>query len=134
MNEQIMSHPDFYLTPCAAIYYYNDQVRKCRPWVVDADGWKKGSSKIAFAESRLHPVFEESIEALAYDLVARCGQDPLRVTLAAVIDWWLRSESHLVFEGHLPAIVPFAYVQVSTMNEKRSHVRLTFGASERNSH
>jgi len=120
-KDTIKWHPNFYLTPHAATYFYDinrkHNALNCRPWGKDygPEDWLEGPGQINFQESKFHPIAPDTWNVLALDLIARvgiekkCGWD--RVTLEDVQAWWSSVDSHKVIEAHLPYQVPLSYVE-----------------------
>ena len=125
-REGISRHPDFFMTPVAAMGYYqgwyvkNSNVGTDRPWAGEAKAWRNGGQR-DYEESKFHGTTRRWAEACAMEWVARVvqngysGKGPAKsardVRLEDVQELWHRSDPHTAIEAHLPGFVPLDYVE-----------------------
>ena len=131
-HEQAACHPDTFLTPVAAMGYYqgwyvkNSSVGTDRPWAGEAKPWNRGAQD-EYEYSKFHHVTQGWAEAEALELVARVVQNgtrkaPADVTLEDVQRLWHDSDPHTAIEAHLPGVVPLSYIEkVFILNSALTH-------------
>ena len=120
-----LRHPDAFLTPVAAMGYYqgwyvkNSRVGTDRPWIGNAKPWQSGGQ-----EDYLSSIFQVSTqywaEACAMEWIARVVQqgrtgsgprrEPRDVSLADVQEMWRNADPHTAIEAHLPGFIPLSLV------------------------
>jgi hypothetical protein len=119
LHPSIQWHPNYYVLPNAATFFYSKNYARNRSWV-SAKDWKSGG-KADYLASKFHPIAPQTFEMQALDLIARTAEAKKKaankVTLKDVDEWWLGVDSHDVFEGHLPYQVPVTYVEAVVMSE-----------------
>ena len=125
-KDAISRHPDAFLTPVAAMGYYqgwyikNSTVGTDRPWAGKAKVWNDGGQKDY--HSNIYQVGSRQFsEACAMEWICRVVQngrsgagdarEPSSVTLKDVQDLWYKSDPHAAIEGHLPGFVPLECVE-----------------------
>eukprot|EP00667_Euglena_gracilis_P000035 EG_transcript_35 len=144
-HPDVMHHPNFYLTPFAAVFFADDadspaQYALNRPWV---DGgvskpWAAGGRQ-RFLEHQLHPSTPEVFETLALEFVARVVvqkglRDAGAVDWEQVMEYWHRythnpsptipdeqrelESCHWAPESHCPYSMPLSYVEHVVMSEE----------------
>ncbi|CAF5001073.1 unnamed protein product, partial [Rotaria sp. Silwood1] len=109
-KQEIMLHPDANFSIQAATSFDSGNAYTNRPWLTDPVDSDKRIEH--FHESKLHcsvPLYEN---AAAMELIALTGlkQKSMDVNLDAVKQRWMAIDSHLVFEGHLPQLIPLDYI------------------------
>ena len=126
-KEEVGRHPDFFLTPVAAMGYYrgwyvkNSRVGTDRPWVgKDAKAWGDGGEE-AYRKSVFQCGTQGWTEGCAMEWIARVvqngktGAGPAKaaqeVSLEDVQALWKVSDPHAVLEAHLPGFVPLGAVE-----------------------
>jgi len=77
-------------------------VQASLPWLVSGPG------KTALPRCKLHPSDPNCVLALAGTLQAHFGTSNWK-------EAWMRTDSHNVFEGHLPSVVPLGFVETVVM-------------------
>jgi hypothetical protein len=107
---EIMFHPDANFSTQAATSFYSGRTYNNRPWATDPGTEKKRIED--FHSSKLHCSVPRYEHAAATELIALTGKDAksMDVDLNAVIQRWYNVDSHHVFEGHLPQLIPIDYV------------------------
>lgn len=139
LDQSIMSHPDANVSPIAATLFYshckdaetktNSEIH--RPWQNRgvATGVENDACVRLFHQSKLHPAVNDWDLVLGAELILRASKFKNRpshlVTLSHIRSWWETADAHLVFEGHLPSVVPTEFIdQViipSNLYDKLSH-------------
>jgi hypothetical protein len=119
LHPSIQWHPNYYVLPNAATFFYRGTYEANRPWV-QKKAWTDGA-KDDFLASKFHPIAPLTHEMQALDLIARTAKakqkKPTEVKLADVNEWWQGIDSHNVFEGHLPYQVPVSFIEAVVMSE-----------------
>ena len=125
-KDEISRHPDAFLTPVAAMGYYqgwyikNSRVGTDRPWAGEAKHWDRGAR-----EDLNNNIYQSGTsmfsEACAMEWICRVVQNgrtgagaargAREVTLEDVQELWYNSDPHTAVEGHLPGFVPLECVE-----------------------
>lgn len=115
-----MEHPDSFMTPFAAMGYYqgwyikNSRVGIDRPWGDEARAWGSGG-RVHYQKGMFQAVTDNWSGGCASEWIARVAHDkkvdPNSVTLRDVQDMIYVSDPHTAVEMHLPSYVPLEYVQ-----------------------
>lgn len=128
----ILQHPDTFLTPVAAMGYYqgwyvsNGNLGIDRPWAGDAKTWDCGGREdyennkfqtttpswdAACALEWISRVVCNNAEYTA-DVGERAHSKTFRtVTLDDVQKLWCNSDPHTAVEAHLPGLIPLSYIE-----------------------
>jgi len=137
-HPDIMYHPNFYVTPMAAVFFANasdcpSQYALNRPWIDHgySKPWAMGG-KDWFCRHMMHPSSADMYETLALEFVARVVhlnnlKDARVVTWDQVMAYWHTythnpdknvpldqrelESSHWAPEGHCPGSMPLSYVE-----------------------
>ena len=109
-KQEIMFHPDANFSIQAATSFSSGRTYKQRPWIKD-----QGTDETHvedFHNSKLHCSVPRYEYAAATELMALSGKDKqsMDVNLSDVIQRWINADSHFVFEGHLPQLIPLDYI------------------------
>lgn len=125
---EISRHPDFFMTPVAAIGYHdgwyveNPRVGTDRPWVGEGKSWKRGqtgnvsagTANEDYERSKFHITTKGWTEACAMEWISRVVQksrksgnpkSPQCVTLEDIQQLWHDSDPHTAIEAHLPGLI-----------------------------
>lgn len=115
-----MRHPDFFMTPFAAMGYYqgwytkNSRVGINRPWGGEAKPWDFGG-RVDYQLGMFQAVTRDWSRGCALEWIARVAHDnrvdPNSVTLRDVQDMIHNSDPHTAVEVHLSGYVPLEYIQ-----------------------
>ena len=136
---EISRHPDAFMTPVAAMGYYqgwyvkNDRVGTDRPWAGPAkiwnDSYSSRSAKYDYERSKFHGTTQRWSDACAMEWIARVVQNsrreraPQSVTLRDVQELWHKSDPHAAIEAHLPGLISLDLVErVYIANKARGDV------------
>ena len=106
-----MLHPDTNFTPTAGTSFSSGKTFVERPWVADP-GTPEDRTK-AFHQSKLHcsvPGYEYVAAAELMGMSVK-GKKTMNVSLKDILQHWKGTESHGVFEAHLPQLIPLYYVE-----------------------
>ncbi|CAF3121371.1 unnamed protein product [Rotaria sp. Silwood2] len=109
-KHDVMRHPDANFSIQAATSFVSGNGYGKRLWSPDP-GTEDG--RIAdFHASKLHCAVPGYEHAAAMELMARVGasKKTLNVDLKSVQKHWATIDSHQVFEGHLPQLIPLDYI------------------------
>jgi hypothetical protein len=109
-KQELMLHPDSNFSIPAATSFYTGRAYQSRPWLKDPVQ-PEGRVK-SFHQSKLHCSIPGYELAAALQLMASVGNDrqTIDVDLKTIIKWWRKVDSHMVFEGHLPQLIPLEYI------------------------
>ncbi|CAF2765048.1 unnamed protein product [Rotaria sp. Silwood2] len=110
-KREIMLHPDTNFSIQAATSFGpSASAYQHRPWLTNPNDANKSVQN--FHASKLHCSVPLHEYAAATELIALTGLDKntMDVDLNAVIERWMRVDSHEVFESHLPQLIPLDYI------------------------
>ncbi|CAF1468950.1 unnamed protein product [Rotaria sp. Silwood1] len=110
-KSEVMHHPDANFSPQAATSFLSGNTYGFRPWVKDPSA---RSARIqCFHESKLHCAIPGYEYVAAAELIAVSGlqKKTMNVDLNTIINRWMKTDSHQVFEAHLPRLVPLDYIE-----------------------
>lgn len=112
-SRELMLHPDSNFSIHAATTFGKSQnAYRWRPWLTDP-----GSPETRiehFHRNKLHCSIEGFEEAAAAELLVGMGLKSKSITdigLDAIKQRWSTVDSHLVFEAHLPQLIPLDYIE-----------------------
>ena len=130
---EISRHPDTFMTPIAAMGYYqgwyvnNSRVGTDRPWAGPAKAWDDrdpvNSAKGDYKRSKFHVTTRGWSDACAMEWISRVvqngrtgdndfvGKTPQNVTLRDVQKLWYKSDPHTAIEAHLPGFISLDLVE-----------------------
>jgi hypothetical protein len=109
-KRELMFHPDSNFTIQSATSFHSGNGYQWRPWFQDP-GQIDDRVK-DFHMSKLHCSISGYETAAARQLMALAGKDKktVDVDLEAILKYWSKVDSHMVFEGHLPQLIPLDYI------------------------
>ncbi|CAF4515491.1 unnamed protein product [Rotaria sp. Silwood2] len=111
-KKEIMFHPDANFSIQAGTSFGpSGNAYKHRSWLKDPGS---GDKRVAnFHNSKLHCSIPRYAYAAATELMALTGKNKqsMDVTLKDIVDRWMTVDSHEVFEGHLPQLIPLDYIE-----------------------
>ena len=112
-SRELMLHPDSNFSIQAATTFGQSQrAYKLRPWLKDP-GTPEARVE-HFHQNKLHSSIDGYEEAAAAELLALTGlaaKSTTNVDLNAIKNRWLTTDSHFVFESHLPQLIPLDYIE-----------------------
>ncbi|CAF1372368.1 unnamed protein product [Rotaria sordida] len=110
-KQELMFHPDSNFTFQAGTSFHSGRVYAYRPWWADPTDEKERIEH--FHNSKLHCSYPRYEYAAAAELIAATGKtrQTMDVDLDSVIKQWNQVDSHFVFEGHLPPLIPLDYIE-----------------------
>lgn len=126
---EISRHPDFFMTPIAAMGYYqgwyvnNSRVGTDRPWAGPAKTWHDSSMDSArgdYERSKFHGTTKGWSDACAMEWISRVvqesrthggGKTAHSVTLRDVQELWHKSDPHTAIEAHLPGLISLDLIE-----------------------
>eukprot|EP00300_Choanocystis_sp_HF-7_P017015 c19612_g1_i2.p1 GENE.c19612_g1_i2~~c19612_g1_i2.p1 ORF type:complete len:516 (+),score=112.83 c19612_g1_i2:153-1550(+) len=102
LKRDIMHHPDFYVTPCAVTVFLSNRVQTLMPWLVEPGK----TAQETLERCKINPYAKDWALAMAaqWQLCAKSTRMP-------PLEYWNKTNSHMVFEGHLPSKVPLSFVE-----------------------
>ncbi|CAF1459208.1 unnamed protein product [Adineta steineri] len=108
---ELMRHPDANFSIQAGTSVHSGSTFKYRHWVKDS-GTEDGRIQ-QFHESKLHCSIPGYDNAAAAEIMAIAGvkDNTINVNLKKVLEYWNHVDSHKIFEGHLPSLVPLDYIE-----------------------
>ncbi|CAF2937552.1 unnamed protein product, partial [Rotaria sp. Silwood2] len=110
-KREIMHHPDAnFSIQAATTYGQSTNAYRFRPWLKDPG---TPQDRIGdFHRSKLHCSIPGYDNAAAIELVALSGLEKktLNVNLSDIQKRWMSVDAHLVFEAHLPQLIPLNYI------------------------
>ena len=109
-KQDIMFHPDANFSIQAGTFFPSLHAYKNRPWLKDP-GNEDGRIEY-FHKTKFHCSVPDYEYAAARELIALTGLDQksTNVDLQSVLKRWMTVDSHEVFEGHLPQLIPLDYI------------------------
>ena len=110
-KQEIMLHPDANFSIQAATTFGPSlHAYQYRPWLTDPGTQEKRVEH--FNRSKLHCSVPRYEYAAATELIALTGKDKhsMDVNLDDILHRWMEIDSHQVFEGHLPPLIPLDYI------------------------
>lgn len=128
-SDTTMYHPDFFVTPGAAMNWYRSAYtyKKCikldrTAWLGPSLPWGKGG-EVAFDLDKFAPAASPGwAAAFAMEWIARISTKkfipPEAVTLRSVAEYYATSSQYTTLEAHLPGFLPFVYVDSVCVSEK----------------
>ncbi|CAF3772226.1 unnamed protein product [Rotaria sp. Silwood1] len=110
-KQELMFHPDANVSFQAGTGFFSGRVYTFRPWWTDPTSEDKRIEH--FHHSKLHCSYPRYEYAAAAELVASTGKNKqtMDVDLDSIIRQWNQVDSHYVFEGHLPPLIPLDYIE-----------------------
>lgn len=110
-KQELMFHPDANFSYQAGTSFYSSRVYTMRPWLKDPGNEAQHIED--FHRAKLHCSFPRYENAAAAELIAATGKDKnsIDINLQTVIKKWNQVDSHFVFEGHLPPLIPLDYIE-----------------------
>eukprot|EP00179_Madagascaria_erythrocladioides_P018660 CAMPEP_0198343284 /NCGR_PEP_ID=MMETSP1450-20131203/59012_1 /TAXON_ID=753684 ORGANISM="Madagascaria erythrocladiodes, Strain CCMP3234" /NCGR_SAMPLE_ID=MMETSP1450 /ASSEMBLY_ACC=CAM_ASM_001115 /LENGTH=538 /DNA_ID=CAMNT_0044048441 /DNA_START=21 /DNA_END=1634 /DNA_ORIENTATION=+ len=122
-KQDVLLHPDSFVTPCAGVLYLRpDTHEEARPHVPRIKSEAAGLE--LWQRSKMHPAAPDFDTILGGELTVRAAQLQNPPTADAALAYYIKEDSHFVFEGHLPQTVPLQYVHKILM-PKRDYAQLT---------
>ncbi|CAF1005405.1 unnamed protein product [Rotaria sordida] len=108
---KLMFHPDANFSFQAGTSFHSGRVYSFRPWWTDPTSEDERIEH--FHHSKLHCSYPRYEYAAAAELVACAGKtkQTMDVDLDSIIRQWNQVDSHYVFEGHLPPLIPLDYIE-----------------------
>ncbi|CAF3338093.1 unnamed protein product [Rotaria socialis] len=109
-KQELMFHPDSNFSFQAGTGFFSGRVYAYRPWLTDPTTEEQRIEH--FHHSKLHCSYPRYEYAAAAELIASTGKNnkTMDVDLGSIIKKWTQADSHYVFEGHLPPLIPLDYV------------------------
>jgi hypothetical protein len=109
-KQEIMFHPDANFSIQAGTTFFSGRTYKNRPWSKDLGS--EGKRIEHFHGAKLHCSVPRYEYAAATELAALSGKkkQSMDVDQDSVIQRWMSMDSHDVFEGHLPQLIPLDYI------------------------
>ncbi|CAF3692663.1 unnamed protein product [Rotaria socialis] len=109
-KQELMFHPDSNFSFQAGTGFFSGRVYAYRPWLTDPTTEEQRIEH--FHHSKLHCSYPRYEYAAAAELIASTGKNnkTMDVDLDSIIKKWTQADSHYVFEGHLPPLIPLDYV------------------------
>jgi uncharacterized protein (TIGR02452 family) len=109
-KQEVMYHPDSNFSIQAGTSFHSGNGYQWREWLRDPGSVDERIK--SFHHSKLHCSFPGYESAAALQLMASAGKDreTTDVDLKTIIKWWKKVDSHMVFEGHLPQLIPLDYI------------------------
>ncbi|CAF1369525.1 unnamed protein product [Adineta steineri] len=137
-KQEIMFHPDANFSIQAATSFHSGKIYGQRAWWKDPGTEDKHTED--FHNAKLHCSVPRYEYAAATELVAITGlnKKSMDIDLDTIIQQWSAVDSHFVFEGHLPQLIPLDYIDnvyipknlFQTLNpEAQQSARAVFGNS-----
>ena len=110
-KQELMFHPDANVSIHAGTGFCSGRVYVFRPWWSDPTAEEKRIEH--FHHSKLHCSYPRYEYAAAAELIASTGKNKqtMDVDLDSIIRQWKQVDSHFVFEGHLPPLIPLDYIE-----------------------
>ena len=109
-KRELMYHPDSNFSIQAATSFYSGNGYQWREWL--RDPVRPEERVKTFHHSKLHCSIPDYESAAALQLIASAGSDEKTtdVDLKTILKWWKKVDSHMVFESHLPQLIPLDYI------------------------
>ncbi|CAF3923229.1 unnamed protein product [Rotaria sp. Silwood1] len=109
-KQELMLHPDSNFSIQAATSFHSGRAYQWRPWLQDSNQPEERIK--SFHRSKLHCLIPGYEVAAALQLMASAGTEnrTTDVNLKTITKWWRKVDSHMVFEGHLPQLIPLDYI------------------------
>ncbi|CAF0966811.1 unnamed protein product [Adineta ricciae] len=109
-KQEIMFHPDANFSIQAGTGFYSDKAYLHRPWWKDPNDENQRIN--CFHSAKLHCSVPRYESAAAIELIAVTSksQKSMDTSLDTIIQQWTAVDSHFVFEGHLPQLIPLDYI------------------------
>jgi hypothetical protein len=128
-KSDVMLHPDANFSPQAGTSFVSGRTFTLRPWVTDPGA--EAERIKCFHNSKLHCSVPGYEYAAAAELMAITGlhNKTMDGDVRAILNRWKKTESHQVFEAHLPQLVPLDYVE-EIFIPKNTFASLTPAAQE----
>ena len=110
-RQELMFHPDANFSCQAGTSFYSQRVYSFRPWWTDPGD--EGKRIEHFHQAKLHCSYPRYEYSAAAELIAAAGKNKktMNINLDNIKKFWPEVDSHFVFEGHLPALIPLDYIE-----------------------